>query len=215
MRLTGIFLYPDLVEFRSDAARSFAFQTRFICNYVQRCVAARKVQAEGFSKICVVCRTLASESSFKTSSNALIVEVPFDIADYEKTARHELPEYFLGLLEPGLIKASREQHLPVEPFQEAIETFRALCYKNQWVHSAKAFRSHGLKCRLLCELDLSSFHLMLEVKRGGELVFSQEILRTLPDEVIYAHRFKDLSLEGETLLVKDKFGRSLFELNLS
>jgi hypothetical protein len=79
---------------------------------------------------------------------------------------------------------------------------------------AGVFRSHGLKCRLLCELDLSLFHLILEVKRGAELVFRQEILRTMPDEVIYAHRFKDLSLEGQALLVKDKFGKSLYQLDL-
>jgi len=214
MRLTGIFLYPDLVEFRSEAAIAFRFQTRFICHYVQRYLAAGKVQADGFKKICVVCRRRAAVSSFKNSSHALTVEVPFDMAEYESTARDALPEYFIALLETGLAKAGRDQDLPAGLFMEAIESFRALGYRNQWVHSAKTFRSHGLECRLLCELALSSFHLRLEVERGDELVFSQEILRTLPDEVVYAHRFKDLSLEGETLLVKDKFGRSLFALNL-
>ena len=214
MRLTGIFLYPDLVEFRGDAALAFGFQTRFICHYVQRFVAARKVEAEGFKKICVVCKSAASESTFKTSSNSLIAEVPFDIAAYEKTAMHALPEYFIGLLQAGLAKASANQHLPAEVFQEAVGSFRALGYKNEWVHSARTFRSHKLKCRLLCELDLSAFHLTLEVEREGELTLTQEILRTLPDEAIYAHRFKDIELDGQDLLVRDRFGRTLFALNL-
>jgi hypothetical protein len=142
------------------------------------------------------------------------VDVPFDMAEYERTAKEALPEYFIALLEAGLAKAGKDEDLPGGLFEEAIASFRALGYKNRWVHSAKTFRSHGLKCRLLCELELSSFHLTLEVERKGEVFFAQEILRTLPDEIIYAHQFKDLSLEGETLLLKDKFGGTLFALRL-
>ena len=76
------------------------------------------------------------------------------------------------------------------------------------------FRSAGVSCQLLCELDRSAFQLILEVQRGGEQIFPQEILRTLPDEVAYAHRFKDVVLEGHTLIVRDKFGKSLFTFNL-
>jgi hypothetical protein len=68
---------------------------------------------------------------------------------------------------------------------------------------------------LLCELDLSWFHLVLEVERKGEVIFSQEILRTLPDEVVYAHRFKEVRLDGQTLRVEEKFGKPLFELNIA
>jgi hypothetical protein len=214
MRFTGLFLYPELGEFKSDAARAFRNQTRFICHYVQRFLADRKVQTEGFNRICVVCSSLASGSSYKNSSNALEVEVPFDIAEYEKTAEEDLPEYFIGLLRTGFMQCSRDEDLPVELFHEAIDSFRKLGYKNQWVHSAKTFRSAGLRCRLLCELDLSSFHLTLEVKHGERPIVAQEILRTLPDEVVYAHRFRDVILAGQSLIVRDKFGKSLFGLNI-
>jgi hypothetical protein len=182
---------------------------------VQRYVAARKVQAHGFKRISVVCKTVASDLTFKNSSNVLAVEVPFEMAKYETTAEEDLPEYFIGLLEAGLIKACRDDPLPVGLFKDAIESFRALDYKNKWVHSTKLFCSAGLKCRLLCELDLSWFHLVLEVERKGEVIFSQEILRTLPDEVVYAHRFKEVRLDGQTLRVEEKFGKPLFELNIA
>jgi hypothetical protein len=215
MRLVGIFLYPDLVDFKTDAALLFRDQTRFICHFVQRYVAARKVQAHGFKRICVVCKTVASELTFKNSSNVLVVEVPFDMAKYETTAEEDLPEYFIGLLEAGLIKACRDEPLPAGLFKDAIESFRALDYKNKWVHSTKLFRSAGLKCRLQCELDLSWFHLVLEVERKGEVIFSQEILRTPPDEVVYAHKFKEVRLDGQILRVEEKFGKPLFELNIA
>jgi hypothetical protein len=137
------------------------------------------------------------------------------MAEYEKTARGDLSEYFIGLLEAGLGKCGRDQHLPFGIVEEAIASFRAGGYKNQWVHSTKLFRSTGLKCRLKCELDLSWFYLVLEVERDGQCVFSQEILRTLPAAVIYAHQFKDVELNDHVLAVKNKFGKPLFELDVA
>jgi len=214
MKLTGIFLYPDLGEFKSSAALSFRNQTRFVCHYVQQFLAARKIETDGFNRMCVVGRRVASGASVRNSSNVLVVEVPFDIAEYEQTLEDDLPEYFIGLLAAGFTKGSRDAQLPLELFQEAITSFRQAGYKNNWVHTRRMFRSAGISCELLCELDRSAFHLILEVQRGGEQIFSQEILRTLPDEVAYVHRFKDVVLEGHTLLVRDKFGKSLFALNL-
>lgn len=214
MRLTSIFLVPDFGE-TTDSALAFRNQTRFLCHYVQRYVAARKVQADGFNRICVVCKRGASESSFKNSSRVLVAEVPFDLAEYENTPEDDLPEYFIGLLQAGLAKCARDEPLPAELFGEAIDAFRALGYRNTWVHSAKTFRQAGLRCRLLCELDLSCFRLVLEVERDGQPLFSREILRTLPDELVFAHRFKEIKLVDDTLCVEDKFGKPLFALNLA
>ncbi|CAH0226934.1 hypothetical protein SRABI118_02365 [Massilia sp. Bi118] len=215
MRLTGIFLYPDLGEFKSEAAFSFRNQTGFICQYVQRYLAARHVQGDGFNRICVICKSVASEATFKNTARSLSVEVPFDMAEYERTARDDLPDYFIGLLEAGLRKCSRDQHLSFEIVEEAIASFRAGGYKNQWVHSTTLFRSAGLKCRLTCKLDLSWFYLVLEVERDGQCIFSQEILRTLPDALMYTHQFKDIELNDHVLAVKNKFGTPLFELDLA
>lgn len=214
MKLTGIFLYPDLVEFKSNAALSFRNQTRCLCHYVQHFLAARHVLTDGFNRMCVVGRTVPSASSVSNASKVLVVEIPFDIGEYEKTPEDDLPEYFIRLLEAGFVKGSKDAHLPLDLFHEAIASFRHAAYRNTWVHSRRLFRSAGIACQLLCELDLSFFHLKLEVQRGGEQIFSREILRTLPDEVAYAHRFKDIVLEGQTLLVRDKFGTSLFALDL-
>ena len=214
MKLTGIFLYPDLGEFKSDAALSFRNQTRFVCHYVQQFLAARKIETDGFNRLCIVGRRVASGASVRNSSNVLVVEVPFDIAEYEKTPEDDLPEYVIAVLTAGFIKGGKDVHLPLELFQQAIASFRQAGYRNNWVNARKMFRSTGVSCQLLCELDRSAFQLILEVQRGGEQIFSQEILRTLPDEVAYAHRFKDVVLEGHTLIVRDKFGKSLFALSL-
>lgn len=214
MRLTSIFLTPEFGEM-SDSALAFRKQTRFLCHYVQTYVAARKVHADGFKRICVVCKPGASGASFKNASQVLVAEVPFDLAEYERTPEDELPEYFIGLLQAGLAICARDEQLPAGLFGEAVDAFRAAGYRNTWVHSARTFRSAGLRCRLLCELDLSCFRLVLEVERDGQRIFSQEILRTLPDELVFAHRFKEVKLAGTTVCVEDRFGKPLFELHLA
>ena len=64
---------------------------------MQQYVAARKIQAYGFKRICVVCKNVASELNFENSSNVLVVEVPFEIVEYENNREEDLPEYFIGM----------------------------------------------------------------------------------------------------------------------
>jgi hypothetical protein len=162
----------------------------------------------------VVGKSAPRELTYKNSSNALIAEVSLDMAEYEKLPVEQLPEYFIGLLEAGFVKCSKDQHLPDGYFQEAIQSFRAGNYKNEWTYSEKNFRAAEVRCRLQCKLDLSCFRLILEIERHGQLVFSQEILRTLPDELVYSHRFKDINFDGEAVIVQDRFGKSLATIPL-
>ena len=138
MILTSVYLYRDVVECRTDAALTFRNQTRFLCNYVQRYVKLLKVQTNRFNRICVVCKGDATESSYINSSKTLVVEVPFDIAEYEKYREDELPEYFISLLEVGVKKCSRDRHVPADIFRKLFS------------HSGKiAIRTNGptkLKC---------------------------------------------------------------------
>ncbi|MYN30284.1 hypothetical protein [Duganella levis] len=173
-----------------------------------------KVQTNGFNRICVVCKDDATESSYINSSKTLVVEVPFDIAEYEKYREDELPEYFISLLEAGVKKCSRDRHVPADIFQEAIQSFRKDRYQNKWTHKVKMFHSAGIKCKLDCELDLFCFSLTLEVERGDMCIFSQEILKTIPDEVVYAHRFKGIKLDGQILTVYDKFDKTVWEMSV-
>lgn len=214
MKLVGIYLYPDLVEYRSDAARSFRNQTRYICNYLQRYLAAQNLKVDGFNKICVVCKDVPLEPTYVNSSKALISEVQFNMPQYEMTAEEELPEYFITLLESGISKCCRDQRVSYECFEQAIHSFRNENYLNEWVFLEKNFRAERIKCRLRCKLDLLYFRLTLEIEYSGQLVLSQEILRTLPDEVVYSHRFKDIHLDKQSVIVRDKFGAPLATIPL-
>ena len=59
---------------------------------------------------------------------------------------------------------------------------------------------------------MEKFVLTLELKSKGTVVFDAPILETKPDETIFAYRFKDVVLEGQTVVVKNKFGKPTFSL---
>jgi hypothetical protein len=147
---------------------------------------------------------------YVNSSNALIVEIPFYVDEYCSIAKEDLPEYFINLLSIGFDKGSKEFYLPIDDLSTAIKLFRNTAYKNEWVYVEKNFKSIGLKCRLLCAFGINYFSLTFEATRGRELVFSQEILRTIPDEITFSHRFKEIKFENGQLIVVDKFGTVLF-----
>jgi hypothetical protein len=210
VKLKNIYLYPDLVEFQSDAVRPFRDQTRYICNFLQRHLKSSDLEVNGFNKICIVCKSAPRDACYVNSSNALIVEIPFCVDEYCSTAEENLPEYFIGLLNIGFEKGSKEFHLPIDDLNTAIQLFRNAAYENEWVYFEKYFKFIGLKCRLLCALRMSYFSLTFEATRGRELVFSQEILRTIPDEIVFMHRFKEVKFANGQLIVIDKFGGVLF-----
>jgi hypothetical protein len=139
MILTQVYLYPDLVEFRTDAAFAFRNQTRLLCHYVQRYLAPLKIQTNGFNRIFVIGKNQASGASCLNSSNVLVVEVQLDIEEYKKVLVGDLPEYFISLLKAGFEKAIRNQNLPRNFFGNVFEIFGAAGYKNRWTHATKRF----------------------------------------------------------------------------
>jgi hypothetical protein len=162
----------------------------------------------------VIGKSQASESSRINSSKVLVIEVPLDIEEYKKVSRGDLAEYFISLLKAGFDKAIRNQHLPEHFFGDVFEIFRTAKYMNKWTHVAKKFPSIGVKCNLNCELDLSWFRLSLVIEPDEGSTFSEEILRTLPDEIVYAHMFKNVQVDGRTLTVYDKFGMPVWGMSV-
>jgi hypothetical protein len=210
VKIKNIYLYPDLVEFQSDALRPFRDQTRYICNFIQRYLKSHDLEANGFNKICIVCKSVPRGACYVNSSNALIIEIPFCIDDYCSIAKEDLPEYFISLLNIGFDKGSKEFSLPIGDICTAVNLFRNTAYENKYVFLERNFKLIGLKCRLLCAFKMSYFSLTFEAIRGSELVFSQEILRTIPDEVVFSHKFKEIKFIDGQLIVVDKFGSVIF-----
>jgi len=215
MLLRYIYLYLNLDEYSEELATPFGFRTRYICNFLERRLKTLKYHTDGLSKICVQGMRFPEEACPSVPENAVAPSVKFNQDRYLMLGPDEHHEFFITMLLEGFEKCARYHPIPLAEMKEEIENFRNGGYKNKWIHQSKLLRPAGLRASLLCSLDTERFDLTLKLERKDETVFMERILETKPDEIIFEHRFKEISLADDLVIVKNKFGEEIFWLELS
>lgn len=214
MLLKHIYLYLNLDEYPNELATSFGFRTRYICNFLERRLRTLRFHAEGVSKICVQGRHMPEEACPIVPENSAVPSVTFDKDRYQVLGLNQQHEFFIGMLCEGIEKCARYHRIPLAEMMVAIGDFRRGGYKNEWIHQTKLLRPAGLRASLLCSLDAERFILTLQLERRNKIIFKEPILETKPDEIIFAFRFKEVVLDGDFVVVKNKFGESIFSFEL-
>ncbi len=211
--LKNVRLYLHLDDYERELRSEFLFRSCYVSNFVTRRVRELGFKTDGFKGVLVQGRATDCPPLISSEHN-LIVPVPFDRARYGSLGPSEHHEFFTGMMVDGLEKGARHHRIPLAELQAAIEEFRSEGYKNEWMHQKKLLRPLGVHASLLCRLDTHNFTLTLKLERKGVTLFEQQILETLPDELIFAHRFKDVVAEGDAVVVKDTFGAPLFSVRV-
>lgn len=216
MILKHIYVFLRIDEFPSELITPFGFRTRYVCNYIQRALAPLRFRSEGFNMIGIYgCPGVLTAPRIVPES-ALACPVSFDAAEYSKVATSEgLHELIIGMIVEGIDRIGDQFEIPSAEIHQAIESFRAGGYRNEWTHRDKLLRGTGLRASLNCHLDRSQFVLSLRVRRRNSIVFAREILVTKPDEIIFKHQFKDVLVVDDSIVVTNWFDRPLFSLPLS
>jgi hypothetical protein len=214
MLLKHVYLYLNLDEYPDSLATAFGFRTRYVCNFLERRLRPLKFDAKGFSKICVQGRRKPLNDCPIVPENALLPTVLFEQEKYASLSPGEEHEFFIAMLDEGFDRAAPQHLIPVAELKAALAEFRQGGYRNEWTHQTKQLRPSGLVASLLASLDSERFKLRLKLEKKGAVVFDRDILETEPDEIIFAHRFKDVVLEGNTVVVRDKFGEPAFSVAL-
>ena len=199
-------------EFRGQ----FEYRSRSLCNFLERKLAKLKFKTEGFRRICFVGKSVtgSARDCYINSSKVLEVEVPFVADAYERLSIDELQEYFIRLLGLGVHKCKTQHAIPISTILDGIDEFRSNGYLNEWVFKTKVVRDSGLKCVLRCRLTMDCFTLSVDVHRGDELVLSDEAVRTLPDEIFFESKLKDVRVDHNTLVLLDRSGEVYYERSL-
>jgi len=210
MILKELYLYPDLKYYPDSIVHPFRDQSRSVCNFLEREIKAIKFDANGFKRICVVGSSSPREECIINSSKILVVEVQFDSTEYSGLDEANLNAYFSKMLHSGFEKCSRQFVIPLLDLKLGLEKFIAEGGVNEWTFKSKQFKGIGLKCSLVCKLTTTSFHLVLVVSKSGVEILRTEILKTDPDELVFSPMFKDILLDGGSLVVVDKLGDPLF-----
>ena len=215
MLLRDTSLYLNVDESEPIYGSDFEFRSRYLCNFVRRRIVPLRFKAEGFGSIAVQgCREPKDECPIE-GENVAVAPVRFDQQLYDSLDPAECHEFFIGMLLEGLEKCGRHHRIPLTEMKAAIDEFRAGGYRNEWTFKKRTLRPVGLQASLNCSLDMERFILTLRLERKGVVVYDAPILETKPDEIIFAHRFKDVVLDGQTVVVKNKFDKPTFSLDLS
>ena len=69
--------------------------------------------------------------------------------------------------------------------------------------------------RLNGQLTLDSFRLTLNVERGGKEIVNDVVFTSLPDEIIFAHLFKNLQFDGDNVIATNRFGDETLKYSIS
>ena len=149
------------------------------------------------------------------SVKSTVPEVHFDRQRYESLKGADLHEFFIGMLEEGLKKCAMHHEIPTEFLFSSIREFREGGYKNEWVHHKKLFRPHGIRTELRCCLTMSEFRLTFAATKKGGVIYEKCIFETKPDEICFAHKFKEVKLLDDNFVVVAAFADPLFSLPLA
>lgn len=206
-------------EFKSD----FSYETRALCNYLLKRVRKLRFETDGFNQIAIKASLEPSSDLILDSSNNIRCQVPFNFDRYQRTpkSRQALSELQIELIKAGLDKINAEFRLPTGAYLEAIDEFRKADYLNEWVVKSIYFKAHGLRCQLLASFDVAVFEMNLIVKRAGNTIYTEMILETKPDEILFNRTIKDICLIDNHLAliepIRDKviWHKPLEELDLS
>jgi hypothetical protein len=218
MRILDLNLYLSSDDYSPTEAerffqRDFAFSARFICHYLRRFLKTKKTQGDGFSNVCFVGHRRPKDSVpyMSNFSKALMVEVPFDVEQYESVPTAARTDFHLRMLGKGIEQLRMVSPSLADDIVLGIEQFRSSGCVDRWRFKEKSFKALGLRVRLDCEMSSDKFKLTFNVlSKDSNVVFSQEILETSPDETCFHYRFKDVVEMDATLVVMDGYGSALY-----
>jgi hypothetical protein len=160
------------------------------------------------------CQTPSVSCQIK-GENVAVAPVLFDKYCYDSLSQNDIHEYLIEMLLIGVSTCARDHEIPIVAIQSAVDEFRQGNYQNQWSFKKKLLRPHGIRANLICTMDSKKFVLCLKLERKGAVIFEEPILETEPDETIFAYQFKDVVVEGDSIVVQDRFGKPTFSLALS
>ena len=212
MRLRHIYLYLHLDEYPAELATPFGFRTRYVCNFLERALHELKFKALGFSKISIQGRHRPLDSCPIVPENAALSTVAFDETRYRSLALEEQHEFYVAMISEGLERCARWHHIPLSSLRSALEDFRQGGFRNQWTHQRKLLRPLDVQASLLCSLDPERFLLTLRLEKHGEVILERQVMETKPDEIIFGPRFKEVVVEANSVVVHDKFGRTVYSV---
>ncbi len=182
-------------SFTNEFVNIFAYNTRFICNWMSKNVRKLKIPTDGtFNHINVVVST--NENSCRISSqNTLRVTIHWTEKNIEEylTLRDEGKriQLYLNLLRKGLIRAADFYDIHLNELLSLIDVFQQNGCKNEWLLKSTYNKDWNLRIMFTCHFSTSDFKLKLTLSDSKKNKIAEKIVfRIYPDEIFFANRIK-------------------------
>ena len=219
------------IKIRSD----FRFQSDFITHYIEKGLKSLKFESHEFNMILIKGQkhqktTINIDPLFKT----LTINVLFNIEKYKtlypytniypldgnliNPIRKEkaFNEFLLSMILDGMESAKIQNiTIPYDSIIESAMLLESLGFINQWTHKKKRFKDHKLIVELNCKLTSNYFILTLIIEKRNQPLYQKEILKTLPNAIMYKNEFDTIDLINECVVITKKDRSILFELDIN
>jgi hypothetical protein len=237
MKLKNIYLALESEDFTDkNIVSDFNFQTDFITHFIEKKIVAKKFETSNFQTLMIRGRKSPSDKLvLKEHFKALEVEFSFDEKKYNEIYPYSNTYPLDGLLKPvknendfnnflfEIILNSFEKsktlntEIPSDYLIEILNEFKLNNFKNEWLFKSKIFKEQSIKASLFCKLTCNYFSLELIIEKNKKEILKKEILKTLPNAIMYKYEFKDIVIENNILkVIKDDYDKStLYKLQLS
>jgi len=197
---------------------NFNLNSRFISNYLSIQIRKLKTETDGAFNMISIIPTIDIKDSCKiVGEKALRARVSFNRDAYERMGEIEKYEYYLQLLEEGYKVCAKHKKIPLEQLLKLHQDFRNNGYKNEWLHKKKKFKEQGIEVTLNCFFTSFDFQLVMsvsDIKSKTELV-SGTVIRTLSNEVCFAHLFKDVIVENDKIFITNSHDEPKFMFDVT
>lgn len=212
MILKKIYLYPDLVEFNNyPELDKIRYETRSLCNFIERHLKGAKFQVDGFNQIGVIWRRRGGEP-YIDSSNNLIIPIEFSMDRYRGTPDNELQNFFVENLITGLKLGVEFYSIPLDFIVKWIDVYKNSGYVNEWVVSK--FKCESLDFQFIASLNMTGFDLRISVGKGEQELWSEYVFSTKPDEIFFDKKLGKGMLSGANVEFKDKSGLLIYKKSI-
>lgn len=215
-RLRKIALNLDRSNWPNEYGYAFYMRSRCLCNYIERSLSRLDVRAVNASKLCITGRPRENVSYVVNSSNIACLDVPFSLHEYDSLRTDgDVNAFMVHFMQSGLALLPLGVAGDVDPILSLIKQFAEGGYLNEWQHKSRAFRDKGIRVALQCSLTPTKFELHMEVTNRAGNVSRQRLLKTDPEEIAFHHRFADILLEDDHLVVTSKMDKPLCRIPLA
>jgi hypothetical protein len=214
MTISKIYLAIDQNGANYSARSDLDFEVFFISEYVSKDLCKNKFKYKEANKLITYIESTNQGVEYDKLFKTLDYKSTLSYLNISQLEGQERTEKILGLIEAA--GSAYDNFIPGirQAMRDSIDRFRNSGYKNVWLFKRKRI-DLVRQVELICELDREMFTLTLVAKNKNTEIYRRDILKTKPSSVIYHHKFKDILVDENNIVIIDRFGKPIYQVSIS